>query len=240
VTADEKFFAWLDGELDVTEAAEMEARVAADPRLARLAKSIARLLGNSRTRSTRSRRRRFPKRLEQGLRKRDADVADLAMARRASAARLVRSWALASAMGGDGRDPGPRRPRRDDGPAARHLRRSRSRDRHLRLRLPRSGARFRPRQRPGPGRRADRADLPRSRRVDLPKLRRRSQASGLACREGDRWQVRGLFAAPEGQATDYRMAWGMDPNLAALIDSTMASEPFDAAQERAARDKGWR
>jgi hypothetical protein len=66
------------------------------------------------------------------------------------------------------------------------------------------------------------------------------QASGLACRSGDRWQVRGLFATPEGQASDYRMAAGMDPNLAALIDSAIAGEPFGAAQERAARDRGWR
>jgi anti-sigma factor RsiW len=34
---DEKFFAWLDGELDGSEAAEMEARVAADPELAKAA-----------------------------------------------------------------------------------------------------------------------------------------------------------------------------------------------------------
>jgi hypothetical protein len=32
----------------------------------------------------------------------------------------------------------------------------------------------------------------------------------------------------------------MDPTLAALVDSTIAGEPFDAAQERAARDKNWR
>jgi hypothetical protein len=36
------------------------------------------------------------------------------------------------------------------------------------------------------------------------------------------------------------MAAGMDPNLAALIDSTIAGEPFDAAQEKSARNKGWR
>jgi hypothetical protein len=67
-----------------------------------------------------------------------------------------------------------------------------------------------------------------------------SGASGLACRQGPRWQVRGMFAAPEGQGNDYRMAAGMDPNLAALVDSTMAGEPFDAAAEKAAREKGWR
>jgi hypothetical protein len=67
-----------------------------------------------------------------------------------------------------------------------------------------------------------------------------AQSSGLACRDANRWQVRGLFAAPEGQTTAYRMAAGMDPNLAALVDSTIAGEPFDAATERAARDRGWR
>jgi hypothetical protein len=66
------------------------------------------------------------------------------------------------------------------------------------------------------------------------------EASGLACRNGGRWQVRGLFAAPEGQSGPYRMAAGMDPNLAALIDSTISGEPFDAAQEKDAKAKGWR
>ena len=34
---DEKFFAWLDGELSPEEAARVEAEVSADPRLSRLA-----------------------------------------------------------------------------------------------------------------------------------------------------------------------------------------------------------
>src|SRR5436853_210840 len=37
MTEDEKFFAWLDGELGPAEAAEMEAKIAVDPQLARLA-----------------------------------------------------------------------------------------------------------------------------------------------------------------------------------------------------------
>jgi hypothetical protein len=32
----------------------------------------------------------------------------------------------------------------------------------------------------------------------------------------------------------------MDPNLAALINSTMAGDAFDAIAEKAAKDKGWR
>jgi len=65
-------------------------------------------------------------------------------------------------------------------------------------------------------------------------------SSGLACRDKGGWRLRGLFAAPEGQASDYRMAAGLDPNLAALVDSTMTGEPFDAAQEREAKARGWR
>ena len=65
-------------------------------------------------------------------------------------------------------------------------------------------------------------------------------ASGLACRDGDDWKVEGLFAAPEGQQGDYRMAAGEDSRLAALIDERISGEPFDAAAENAARDGNWR
>lgn len=65
-------------------------------------------------------------------------------------------------------------------------------------------------------------------------------ASGLACRDGDDWRVRGLFPSAEGQSGDFRMAAGNDPRLASLIGETMAGEPFDAAQEKAALDAGWR
>jgi len=65
-------------------------------------------------------------------------------------------------------------------------------------------------------------------------------SSGLACRHGEDWRVEGLFAAPEGQQGDYRMAAGEDPRLAALIDERISGEPFDAAAENAARGKNWR
>lgn len=65
-------------------------------------------------------------------------------------------------------------------------------------------------------------------------------ASGLACRSEGNWQLHGLFPTAEGQAGDYRMAAGSDPRLASLIGEAMAGEPFDATQEKAARDAGWR
>ena len=69
---------------------------------------------------------------------------------------------------------------------------------------------------------------------------RDDSASGLACRDGGDWQVRGLFQAGPAQGTDYRMAAGEDPRLAALIDEVIAGEPFDATQEKAAQAGGWR
>jgi hypothetical protein len=68
----------------------------------------------------------------------------------------------------------------------------------------------------------------------------KAKSSGLACRDGDRWQLRGLFPAPPGQGGAYRMAAGMDPNLAALVDSTMSGDPFDSNQEKTARQKDWK
>jgi hypothetical protein len=67
-----------------------------------------------------------------------------------------------------------------------------------------------------------------------------ARTSGLACQDRGQWRIRGQFAAPEGQEADYRMAAGMDPALAALVDLTMAGDPLDADQERAAREGGWR
>jgi len=62
--------------------------------------------------------------------------------------------------------------------------------------------------------------------------------SGLACREGDEWNIEGLF----GSTTqgNYRMAAGEDPRLSALIDERIAGEAFDAEAEKAALDRGWR
>lgn len=64
-------------------------------------------------------------------------------------------------------------------------------------------------------------------------------SSGLACRDDGRWQLRGLFAAPEGSASEYRMAAGPDPRLMDMVDESIAGEPFDAAQEAKAKERGW-
>jgi hypothetical protein len=66
--------------------------------------------------------------------------------------------------------------------------------------------------------------------------------SGLACHEQGGWHLRGVFAsggAPDG-GSDYHMAAGPDPRLAALIDESIAGDPLDAAAEAQARVAGWR
>lgn len=63
-------------------------------------------------------------------------------------------------------------------------------------------------------------------------------SNGLACRDDGRWKLQGLFAAPEGQSTDYRMAAAADPQLMGLVDERIAGEPFDAEQEKSAHARG--
>jgi hypothetical protein len=236
MTSDEKFFAWLDGELAPAEAAEMEAKVEADPRLSRLAEEHRAFAARLKTTFDSVADAPVPESLIQSLRKREADVADFSAARdrrRAPRWAPIPQWAAMAAtlvlgllIGTMARLPDPT-PLAVEGTA---IYASASLDNALDTGLAsapdngdvRLGLTFR-----------DHAG-------SICRSFAALQASGLACRDGDRWQVRGLFAAPEGQATDYRMATGIDPNLAALIDSTMASEPFDAAQEQAARDTGWR
>lgn len=65
-------------------------------------------------------------------------------------------------------------------------------------------------------------------------------AQGLACRDGKDWRIRGLFQGAESASGDYRMAAGADPNLAALVDSTVAGEAFDEVAERQALARNWR
>ena len=65
-------------------------------------------------------------------------------------------------------------------------------------------------------------------------------AQGLACRAGNVWRIRGLFQGAYAQTGEYRMAAGTDPALAALIDSTISGEPFEATAERRAQAQGWR
>ncbi|AMK22592.1 MULTISPECIES: anti-sigma factor family protein [unclassified Sphingobium] len=63
--------------------------------------------------------------------------------------------------------------------------------------------------------------------------------SGVACREGEGWQVQQLVPGA-GQQTAYRQASSGDARIMATVDALIDGAPLDAAQEKAAKDKKWR
>ena len=233
---DEKFFAWLDGELDGEQAELVAAEVASDPRLARLAEQHrafeTRLRGAFDTVAAAP----VPERLAKSIKPSSAQIVHFAAPRRSSnddsrwgwpqgaaiAATLVLGIGLGTTLN-SGRVASPVEVRGGKMFAAAQL------DDALNQQLAsaeagdvRLGITFR------------------DQRGAICRTFTDQRSSGLACREGGDWQLRGLFSAPEGQSGDFRMAAGTDPNLAALIDSTIEGEPFDADQERAAKARSWR
>lgn len=61
--------------------------------------------------------------------------------------------------------------------------------------------------------------------------------SGLACRKEGNWQLRQTFSG-EAQSSAYRQAGSGE--IAETASTMMAGQPFDAADERNARDNGWK
>lgn len=65
----------------------------------------------------------------------------------------------------------------------------------------------------------------------------RPDLSGIACREQGAWRL-AVTAAPASGTGEYRQAGA--PAVLAQAQEMMAGQPFDAAAEKAARDRGWR
>ena len=86
---DETFFAWLDGELPPEEAARVQAEVATDPRLSRLADEHRAMAVDLRNAFAEVEARPLPGRLERAF-DRDDKIAGLAEARAVRAA--TRRW----------------------------------------------------------------------------------------------------------------------------------------------------
>src|SRR5437763_15685461 len=230
MTDDEKFFAWLDGELGPAEAAEVAAKVAADPRLAKLAEQHRNLGARLKGAFDPIAAAPVPEHLQAALHP-SAEVVDFAAAKRARSVPSLPQWAAMAATLAIGILAGTMIPQRGSAPAevqGGKLYAAASLNRALDTQLAsapagdvRIGMTFR-----------DQAG-------EVCRTFTQTAASGLACRQSGRWKLKGLFAAPEGQGSDYRMATGMDPNLAALVDSSMAGEPFDASKEKQAKARGW-
>jgi hypothetical protein len=227
---DERFFAWLDGELGPADAAEMEAKVASDPELARFAAQHGALGARMRSAFDPIAEAPVPERLQAAVRP-PAQVIDFAAAKPKRSMPIFARFAALAATLAIGIFVGIRLPQTASGPvevqggklyAASAI--STALDNELASEPTgdfRIGLTYR-----------DQAG-------EICRTFIAESGSGLACRTGGHWQMKGLFASPERQSSDYRMAAGMDPNLAALVDSTMAGEPFDATAEKAAKQKGW-
>jgi hypothetical protein len=228
---DERFFAWLDGELGPAEAAEMEARVAADPELKRLADQHRALGSQLRSAFNPIADAPVPQTLQAALRP-TAQVIDFRAAKRARSMPAVAQWTAMAATLAIGIFIGTRVPQESSAPVqaeAGKLYAAASINRALDTELasaPTGDVRVGITYRDSAG--------------EICRTFTAPAGSGLACRNSGRWQMKGLFAAPEGQGSDYRMAAGMDPNLAALVDSTIAGEAFDEAAEKAAKANGWK
>lgn len=224
---DELFFAWLDGELDPAAAAEVAAAVAADEGLARKAEAHRALGSRLQAAFAPIAAAPVPARLQSST-PQPAQVIDLSAARqrRRLAAPVWTQWAamaatLAIGVFGGSFLASPSGPIAvEDG----RMVASGDLEQALYTRLASAPAEDGPRI--GLTFRASSGDLCRSFTDQA--------SSGLACREGGDWRIRGLFQAGEGQQGEFRMAAGPDPRLAELIGSTMSGEPFDAAAERKA------
>ena len=238
VIDDTKFFAWLDGELEPAEAAEVEAAVAADPRLSRLADQHRAFGAKLRGAFEPLVAEPVPARLAEAVRAQGSTVVEFASRSRPATGRSawtpLPQWAAMAATLALGIGLGTTL-NSTGGASSVEVRDGRmfaaaGLDRALDTQLASAGAT------------ADaRVGLTfRDQAGAICRTFADGHSTGLACRERGDWQLRGLFAAPEGQGGDYRMAAGADPNLAALVDSAIHGEAFDAGQEKSARDRGWR
>lgn len=232
---DEKFFAWLDNELDAAAAAKVAAQVAADPALQRRAaahRSLQARLGDAFAPIAAA---SIPATIFASAER--GTIVDLAVAREARSPRLgspsMAQWAAMAATLVLGLATGSMLDRGSSSPVesqSGQLVASAGLARALDTRLASAPAATGPRI--GLTFRSQDGTICRS-FTDVA-------AQGLACRDGQDWRIRGLFQGAQSATGDYRMAAGADPNLAALIDATVAGEAFDAIEERQALAGNWR
>lgn len=224
MTDEERFFAWLDGELGPKEASEVAAAVARNLALQRKAESHRAL--------KRQLEAAFAPLAEQPVLLPAAPVIDLAAERERRSEREW--WQQASALAATlilglligtriaaTESPGDTKPHMLVASAGLE----RMLDRQL-ASAPAAGA--------------VRVVLTfRDRKDRICRTFRGSSSSGLACSDGGEWVIEALLPSAEGQSSQFRMASGADPRLAELVDEMIVGEPFNAVEERSARELGW-
>ena len=230
--ADEKFFAWLDGELSGTEAEDMARRVAADPELARLAEQHETMKQRLGAAFQTVVDEPIPPAVAAAARARDADVVQLQPERKAWLKEPAPWMSLAATLA-VGILIGTMVPQRQVAPLQ-------SRDGAIYAAAGLADALDTQLASAGNDGAVHIGITFRNGSGAICRSFSGQGSSGVACRQRGAWRIRGLFADQEGQASDYRMAGGIDPQLADLIESMIADEPLDAAGERAAMESGWR
>jgi hypothetical protein len=233
---DEKFFAWLDGELPPEEAAQVAAAVAAIPALSRKAEEHRAMTVRLKGAFGAVAAAPVPDRIAAAASPAQGNVMDFGRAREKRSTRSSLSlWTQAAAMAatlavgvfaGNMVSGGPTGPVQvEDG----RLVAGGELEEALYAGLASA-----------PPDRGPRIGLTyRDRTGAICRTFQDAGSSGLACRKGGDWRIRGLFQVGEGQPSDYRMAAGPDPRLMGMVDESIAGEPFDAAQERAALANDW-
>ncbi len=237
---EEEFFAWLDGELSPDDAARVAAEVAADGELSRRAQEHRAMTSELRGAFGTVEAQPVPEWLERAIETGfDSKIVDIGEARATRERRAQPLWVQAAAIAatlvvglftgnllsggvaGDGSS-SPIEARGGRLVASTDLGRA------LSTRLagapandgPRIGLTFREKD------------------GTICRTFEDQSASGLACRDDDDWRIRSLFQGEQGQATDYRMASGPEPQLMEAVEAVIHGEPFDAAQEKAALENG--
>ncbi|MXO91304.1 anti-sigma factor family protein [Pontixanthobacter aquaemixtae] len=66
-----------------------------------------------------------------------------------------------------------------------------------------------------------------------------ADASGIACRDTEGWQLRHSGGAGDQQSTEFRQAGNEDADLMAIVQEMAAGPALDQDQEAAAKEKGW-
>lgn len=236
--SDETIAAYVDGELDAAQRADLEAALGADPALAERVEQERALRSRVEAAFGAVLDEPVPQRLLEALQ--SPAVIDLAAARAARAPRRWRGpeWGAMAACLAIGLFAGRAllAPSAENAPFATAAGRLLARgalDRALTTQLS---------SEPGGG-----VALPVSFAADDGRWCRsfvlaRGSLAGLACRHGDGWQVELLAAAgPAAPAGSVRPAATALPEpVLRAIDARIAGEPLDAAAERAARAGGWR
>lgn len=230
---EEKFFAWLDGELEPDEAARVEADVAADPELSRKADQHRALAASLQGAFATVSAAPVPDRISHAVERNN--VVDLAQARETRQRRNAPFWAQAAALAATlavGIFTGTLLSPQPSGPTG-------TEDGQIVARGELKNALY-AQLASAPADHGPRIGMTyRDKTGAFCRTFSEKAVSGLACRHGGEWQILGLFQNAQGQSSEFRMAAGADPRLMDMVDESMAGEPLDAAQEREALRRGW-